>query len=56
MRRRAGDGTFTEALASPYSLTDNGRQLTVNDFNNDAILDVAAVAEFSGTIHVFLGN
>ncbi len=49
-------GNFVPAPGSPHTLSDSGRHLTINDFDNDGIQDIAVTAELTGNVHVFLGD
>jgi hypothetical protein len=51
-----GTGDFVPASGSPHLLSDSGRHITINDFDNDGIQDIAVTAERTGIVHVFLGN
>lgn len=54
-----GDGTFTEAYGSPFSVGSHPQQpffVTVGDFNNDGIQDLVTANAASNTVSVLLGN
>jgi hypothetical protein len=52
-----GDASFTEEATSPYTIGNDPRVITVNDFNNDNIADMAINTwNGGGTIHIMLGN
>jgi FG-GAP-like repeat len=47
-----GNGSFTNAPGSPFSVNGNPRPLAVGDFDGDGALDVAVVNSFQGTVTV----
>jgi Calx-beta domain/FG-GAP-like repeat/Bacterial Ig-like domain len=49
-----GDGSFQDPV--PYGLGNDGRSVTVDDFNADGDLDLAVASLTSNTVTVFLGN
>jgi type II secretory pathway component GspD/PulD (secretin) len=54
-----GDGTFTEVNGSPFALPSGQRgpaAITVNDFNQDGIPDLAIVNETTNNITILEGN
>jgi type II secretory pathway component GspD/PulD (secretin) len=51
-----GDGTFNEAVGSPYTVGKNPSSVVVADFNGDGNLDFAAANEGDNTISVFKGD
>jgi type II/III secretion system protein/VCBS repeat protein len=51
-----GDGTFREAVGSPYTAGKNPSAVVVADFNGDGNLDFAVANEGDNTISVFKGD
>jgi len=53
-----GDGTFTQAVGSPIYLGNNLQPVavTVGDFNNDEILDLAVANETDNSVSILLGK
>jgi Flp pilus assembly secretin CpaC len=51
-----GNGTFTEAAGSPYTVGTNPSAVVVADFNGDGNLDFAVANKGDNTISVFKGN
>ncbi len=52
----AGDGTFTQATGSPYTVGTNPTSVAVGDFNRDGNLDLAVANYSSSNISVLTGN
>jgi Flp pilus assembly secretin CpaC len=50
------DGTFTEAVGSPFTVGTNPRAVVIGDFNGDGNLDFAVANEGDNTISVFAGD
>ena len=51
-----GDGTFTEAMNSPYTVGNGPFEVVVADFDGNGIPDLAVANSLSGTVSVLLGN
>jgi tetratricopeptide (TPR) repeat protein len=51
-----GDGTFTEAPGSPFTVGAQPRAVVIADFNNDGNLDFAVADSGDNTIATFQGN
>ena len=51
-----GDGTFHEAVGSPYAVGKNPSAVVVADFNGDGNTDFAVANKDDNTISVFRGN
>jgi|tagenome__1003787_1003787.scaffolds.fasta_scaffold20985465_5 type II secretory pathway component GspD/PulD (secretin) len=51
-----GDGTFTEAVGSPFAVGTNPSAVAVADFNGDGNLDFAVANKGDNTISVFKGD
>jgi type II secretory pathway component GspD/PulD (secretin) len=51
-----GDGTFREAVGSPYAVGKNPSSVVMADFNGDGNLDFAVANKDDNTISVFKGN
>ena len=51
-----GDGTFTEAPGSPFTVGAQPRSVVIADFNGDGNLDFAAADSGDNTIATFQGN
>jgi Flp pilus assembly secretin CpaC len=51
-----GDGTFTEAAGSPYTVGANPSAVVVADFNGDGNADFAVANKGDNTISVFKGD
>lgn len=51
-----GDGTFSEAPGSPFSVGAQPRAVVIADFNNDGNLDFAVADSGDNTIATFRGN
>jgi Flp pilus assembly secretin CpaC len=51
-----GDGTFTEAAGSPYTVGHDPTAVVVADFNGDGDLDFAVANKGDNTISVFKGD
>ena len=49
-----GDGTFTQAAASPYPAGHGPFQITTADFNGDGKLDLAVANRTDGTVSILL--
>jgi Flp pilus assembly secretin CpaC len=50
------DGTFTEAVGSPFNVGTNPSAVVIGDFNGDGNLDFAVANEGDNTISVFEGD
>jgi Flp pilus assembly secretin CpaC len=50
------DGTFAEALGSPFTVGTDPRAVVIGDFNGDGNLDFAVANEGDNTISVFAGD
>ncbi|HMH78834.1 MAG TPA: FG-GAP-like repeat-containing protein [Candidatus Acidoferrum sp.] len=50
------DGTFTEAVGSPFAVGINPSGVVIADFNGDGFLDFAVVNQGDDTISVFQGD
>jgi len=50
------DGTFTEAVGSPFTVGTNPSAVVIGDFNGDGNLDFAVANEGDNTISVFAGD
>lgn len=50
------DGTFTEAVGSPFAVGTNPSAVVIGDFNGDGNLDFAVANEGDNTISVFAGD
>jgi len=51
-----GDGTFTEATGSPFTVGKNPSAVVIADFNGDGNLDFAVANKGDSTISVFEGD
>jgi hypothetical protein len=51
-----GNGTFTEAIGSPFAVGVNPSHAAVGDFNGDGKLDLAVTNNFDRNIWILLGN
>jgi len=51
-----GDGTFAEALGSPFAVGAQPRAVVIADFNGDGQLDFAVANSGDNTISTFFGN
>lgn len=51
-----GDGTFTAAPGSPFTVGFGPDSVAVGDFNRDGNLDLAVANNFDSTVSVLLGN
>jgi Flp pilus assembly secretin CpaC len=50
------NGTFTEAVGSPFAVGTNPSSVVVADFNGDGFLDIAVAHQGDNSISVFKGN
>jgi Flp pilus assembly secretin CpaC len=50
------NGTFAEALGSPFAVGTNPGSVVVADFNGDGFLDIAVANQGDNSISVFKGN
>ena len=50
------DGTFTEAIGSPFAVGSNPGAVVVADFDNDGFLDFAVANQGDNSISVFKGD
>jgi hypothetical protein len=51
-----GDGTFTQAANSPVAVGERPSSVTVGDFNEDGVPDLAIANSGAGTVTILLGN